>query len=92
MRSFQPDDQGAGRHAGWQAQPLVRAPLRVALQNLEPIASWLVTECGQTSQVSIPVLGVSVLPDRCSASIRWGASLWGPVDACAAERVMVTTA
>ncbi len=45
-------------------QPRLMAPSRVAWQNRSPIASWLATGCGHTSQVATTLLERSVVAGR----------------------------
>ena len=53
-------------------QPLVRAPLNVAVQNRELIASWPTIACGQTWHVARAPVGVATSVTRCSRSdIPW---------------------
>jgi hypothetical protein len=73
-------------------QPLVRAPLNVAVQNLELIASWPTIACGQTSHVARAPVGVATSVTRCSRSVRERASGRFPMDICATGRVIVAHA
>ena len=87
-----PRSSGARCHEDRQTQPLVRAPLSVALQNLELIASCPAHECGQTSQAAIPLSEVVLSRELCSGSLRTRASHGVAMDVCAGERVTVAHA
>jgi hypothetical protein len=73
-------------------QPLLSAPVRVAPQNLELIASCPTSECGQTSQAASPLPEVVPSEELCSGSVRARASRGGAMAVCAGESVMVAKA